>query len=65
MVCKDTLVGGDIDQEVKCPAELCQHRTPLQRPHKSEDLGKHQQTVTAVIELPDELKMLCAVHIRR
>ncbi len=40
------------------PSRAVQNRTPFQRPHNSEDLGKHQQTVTAAIELPDELKML-------
>lgn len=41
-----------------------QHRTPPQRPHKTEDRGKHPQIVTAVTELADEVKMLCVVHIR-
>lgn len=58
-----SLVREDIDQDVQRPAKHFQHRPSNTRPHQSKDHGKHQQTMTAMIELPDELKVLWTVSV--
>lgn len=58
---EDSLVRWDIDQDMESPTEQFQYRTSCQSPDNAEDHCKDHDAVTAVIELPDELKVLRAV----
>ena len=61
---EDSTVGRDIDQDMEWPPKQFQHRTPGQTRDKAEDHCKDHDAVTAVINLPDELKVLRAVCLR-
>jgi len=58
-----SLVREDIDQDVQGPSKHFQHWPSDNRPHQRKDHCKHQQAMTAMIELPDELKVLWTVSV--
>ena len=60
---ENALVRRDVDQDVQGPSQHLEHWTPSDDPDKCEDCGEDQQAVTAMVELPDELKTLRAVRV--